>query len=77
MLKRQAWLDDMLDAIDTLLLGKLSDDVQHYKIEGRELTKLSLPELNDLRIQLYREATMIENALTYPLYQNRVVYTEL
>jgi hypothetical protein len=39
----------MLDAIDTLLLGKVAKDVQSYSINNRALTSYSFEELRKMR----------------------------
>ena len=38
-----------LDAIDAVLAGKVTADVQSYKINGRELVKMGVPSLLTLR----------------------------
>lgn len=49
----------VLASIETLLEGKALSDVQNYSIQGRSLTKMSIPELTKL-YEFYRERVLRE-----------------
>jgi len=38
----------MLDAIEAVLEGRVTSDVEAYQIAGRSITKISITELKDL-----------------------------
>ena len=53
--KRLKHVKKFLSAIENLLEGKITQDVQAYSIEGRSLTRLSLTELTDVRCKYLAE----------------------
>jgi len=58
--QRREHVKKMLQAIENLLEGKITQDVQSYSIEGRSLTKLSTTELLAMRDYYRREAQSLD-----------------
>lgn len=45
----------LLDAVESVLSGRITKDVESYSIEGRALTRIPFLELRNLRAKLLRE----------------------
>ena len=41
----------MLDAIEAVLEGRITSDVEAYQIAGRQITKISITELEALHVK--------------------------
>lgn len=51
----RSYQERLLDAIEAVLEGKVTKDVSSYSIEGRQLVKIPIPELMEIRDKMRRE----------------------
>ena len=54
----------MLDAIEAVLEGRITSDIEQYQIAGRQITKIPIRELKDLRqeyLSEYKKEQRIQN----------------
>ena len=54
----------MLDAIEAVLEGRIDSDVEQYQIAGRQITKIPVSELHELRkkyLAEYKKEQRINN----------------
>lgn len=52
----------MLDAIEAVLEGRITSDVEQYSIGGRQITKIPISELSVLRSKYKAEVAREEEA---------------
>jgi len=70
----QSMDEKLLAAIDAVLVGKITDDVLQYTVEGRGLTLMSRSELYELRQKVWRNVCRARNA-GRPGRRRRVTFT--
>jgi len=55
-------LRDQIQAIETVLSGRITSDVENYSIAGRQITKIPITELLVIRDRFKRELISMEAA---------------
>ena len=53
-------LETLISAIETVISGRISSDVESYQIAGRSITKIPITELIPLRKELKRELSNLQ-----------------